>query len=33
VFGRISHGQTDYARYRALLRQTLEDSFAVLMPL
>jgi transcriptional regulator with XRE-family HTH domain len=33
VFGRISHGQTDYARYRALLRQTLDDSFAVLMPL
>jgi transcriptional regulator with XRE-family HTH domain len=33
VFGRISEGQTDYARYRALLRRTLDDSFAVLMPL
>lgn len=33
VFGRISHGQTDYARYRALLRQTLDDSFAVLIQL
>lgn len=33
VFGRISQGQTDYARYRALLRRTLDDSYAVLMPL
>lgn len=33
VFGRISQGQTNYARYRALLRRTLDDSFAVLMPL
>lgn len=33
VFGRIAQGQTDYARYRALLRRTLDDSFAVLMPL
>ncbi|MGE5266515.1 MAG: helix-turn-helix domain-containing protein [Deltaproteobacteria bacterium] len=33
VFGRISQGQTDYVRYRALLRRTLDDSFAVLMPL
>jgi transcriptional regulator with XRE-family HTH domain len=32
VFGRISQGQPDYARYRTLLRRTLDESFAVLMP-
>ncbi len=32
VFGRISQGQPDYARYRTLLRRTLDESFAVLLP-
>ncbi|MBA4132336.1 MAG: transcriptional regulator [Hyphomicrobium sp.] len=32
TFGRISQGQPDYARYRTLLRRTLDESFAVLMP-
>lgn len=31
AFGRISQGQPDYARYRTLLRRTLDDGFAVLM--
>lgn len=30
-FGRIQQNQPDYARYRSLLRKTIEDSFAVLM--
>lgn len=33
TFGRIAQGQPDYARYRTLLRRTLDESFAVLMPL
>jgi transcriptional regulator with XRE-family HTH domain len=33
TFGRISQGQPDYARYRTLLRRTLDESFAVLMAL
>ncbi len=33
VFGRIQQGQPDFARYRTLLRRTLDESFAVLMPL
>jgi transcriptional regulator with XRE-family HTH domain len=32
VFGRISQGQPDFARYRTLLHRTLDDGFAVLMP-
>jgi transcriptional regulator with XRE-family HTH domain len=31
-FGRISQGQPDFARYRALLHRTLDDGFAMLMP-
>lgn len=31
AFGRISQGQPDYARYRTLLRRTIDDGFAVLM--
>jgi transcriptional regulator with XRE-family HTH domain len=31
VFGRILQTQPEYARYRSLLRKTIEDSFAVLM--
>ncbi len=33
VFGRINQGQDCYARYRALLRRTLDEPFAVLMGL
>jgi transcriptional regulator with XRE-family HTH domain len=33
VFGRISQGQDCYARYRALLRRTLDEPFAVLLGL
>jgi transcriptional regulator with XRE-family HTH domain len=33
TFGRISQGQPDFARYRTLLRRTLDDTFAVLMTL
>lgn len=32
-FGRVSQGHTDYARYRTLLRRTLDEPFAVLMGL
>lgn len=32
VFGRISQGQPDFARYRTMLHRTLDDGFAVLMP-
>ncbi len=31
MFGRIAQGHGDFARYRTLLRRTLEESFAVLM--
>lgn len=31
TFGRISQGGPDHARYRTLLRRTLDDAFAVLM--
>jgi transcriptional regulator with XRE-family HTH domain len=32
-FGRITTGHTDYARYRTILKRTLDDGFAVLMGL
>lgn len=32
AFGRIAPGHAHYARYRALLKRTLDDSFACLVP-